>query len=183
MKLHNLLCNMTDFIQKKGVAALGTRLRRLSERLDRDVREIYVAQGVTFEASWFPVIAALHECGPLSVTELADITGVSQPAISQIRKRIEAAGYVQARAAEIDLRRHELSLTNSGRRLVDTLTPVWQAVAEASAALCRDAAPNLLQELDALERQLDAAPMHKRVAKKLNQHAKDKSPLKARRAK
>lgn len=172
---------MTDVIRKMGVAALGTRLRRLSERLDRDVREIYVSRGIAFEASWFPVIAALNERGPLSVGELAEITGVSQPAISQIRKRVEAEGYVRAHVAAVDQRRHELALTEKGMRLISALTPIWEAVAEASAQLCRDAAPNLLAELEAIERFLDDAPMHSRAAEKLDGKSQPKPAAKSRR--
>jgi MarR family transcriptional regulator, organic hydroperoxide resistance regulator len=157
---------MTDLILKKGTAALGTRLRRLSERLDREVREIYAAQGVEFEASWFPVITALNENGALSIGELATMTGVSQPAISQIRKKLEALNYVEARASDADLRRHELTLTPRGRRLIEELTPIWAAIAEASADLCGVAAPHLLNELEAIERQLDASPMPARFAEK-----------------
>lgn len=169
---------MADYIQKKGAAALGTRLRRLSERLDREVREIYLAHGITFETSWFPVISALSERGPLSVGELAEISGVSQPAISQIRKRVEAQGLVRSSAATVDQRRHELALTETGARLIKALAPLWDAIAEASAELCRDAAPNLLAELGALERQLDAASMFIRVSQKLHQSVK---PLKKSR--
>jgi MarR family transcriptional regulator, organic hydroperoxide resistance regulator len=174
---------MTGFINTKGVAALGTRLRRLSERLDRDLREIYAVRGIEFEASWFPVMTALQEHGALSVGELAAMTGVSQPAISQIRKRVEAVGYVKARIASADQRRHELVLTETGKRLVADLTPLWTAVAEASGELCRTAAPNLLTELDAIERALDAVAMPERVTRILNVAKQAKPAPKPRRAK
>jgi hypothetical protein len=42
---------MKDFVTEKGAAAFGTRLRRISERLDRDVRELYRLHGHNFEPS------------------------------------------------------------------------------------------------------------------------------------
>jgi DNA-binding MarR family transcriptional regulator len=117
----------------------------------------------------------------LSVGELAAMTGVSQPAISQIRKRLEAENLVIARVSASDQRRHELALTALGRRLADEAAPIWSAVAAVSAELCRIAAPNLLAELDALERQLDAATMQSRVAAILDKSAQIKPATKGRK--
>src|ERR1700749_3152951 len=60
---------MTDIIREQGTAAFGTRLRRLSERLDRQVQALYRAHDVGFEPRWYPVVTMLHAHGGLSVGE------------------------------------------------------------------------------------------------------------------
>jgi len=154
---------MSDFVIEKGTAAFGTRLRRLSERLDRDVRELYRRHGHDFEPSWFPVFVALAEEGPMSVGGLAGRMGISHAAVSQIRGKLSKAGLVHARADVADHRRQLLQLTARGRALAKRLAPLWAMIARATDEICRERAPRLLQQLEALEAALDERSLLDRV--------------------
>lgn len=154
---------MSDVIRSRGVGAFGTRLRRLSERVDRDVREIYRARGIEFEPSWFPIFTALEELGPLSVGEVAARTGVSHAAVSQIRAKLLAEGLIVVKADAADQRRQMLQVSAKGRTLAAKLRPLWAAVAKATAALCAESAPNILQQLDAIEAALERKGLQARV--------------------
>lgn len=154
---------MSDFIKTRGVGAFGTRLRRLSEQLDRDVREIYRARGIDFEPSWFPLFAALDELGPMSVGEAATHTGVSHAAISQIRGKLRAEGLITVKADAADLRRQMLHMTPKGRALVTRMRPLWRAIAVATEAMCEQSAPNILRDLEAIEAALERNGMQQRV--------------------
>src|ERR1700759_1639015 len=85
---------MTDYVRQKGVAAFGTRLRRLSERLDRQVQALYRAHDSAFQPRWFALVVALRERGVLSVGELAALLGITHAAISQLRGELIKAGLV-----------------------------------------------------------------------------------------
>lgn len=156
---------MRDFVVEKGTAAFGTRLRRLSERMDRDVRELYRLHGVDFEPSWFPVFAALSELGPMSVGDLAARMQISHPAVSQIRVKLAKAGLVRARADAADARRQMLQLTDKGRALAARLRPLWAKLARTTEQMCRENAPALLDQLRALEAALDERSLFDRVSK------------------
>src|SRR5262245_35499547 len=155
---------MRDLAAEKGTAAFGTRLRRLSERLDRDVRALYRAHSIDFEPSWFPVFVALSEAGPMSVGELAERMGITHAAVSQIRGKLIKAGLVRVRADVSDARRQMLQLTERGQALVKRLKPLWAGVAQATDALCKQYAPQLLQQMSALEAALDERSLFERVA-------------------
>jgi MarR family transcriptional regulator, organic hydroperoxide resistance regulator len=156
---------MRDFVVEKGTAAFGTRLRRLSERLDRDVRELYRRHGFSFEPSWFPVFTALSELGPMSVGDLAERMGISHPAVSQIRAKLLKAGLVRVRADAGDQRRQMLQLTEKGKALVEKLRPLWTAITETTEQLCRESAPQLLHQLTKIEAALDDRSLIDRVAR------------------
>src|ERR1700722_1518582 len=97
-----------DYLATHGINALGSRLRRLLERLDRDVAAIYRAANICFEARWFPVFIALHDNGPLTVGALSERLGVTHAAISQVRAALEAEGLIAATQDPADGRRQQL---------------------------------------------------------------------------
>ncbi|HEY4941550.1 MAG TPA: MarR family transcriptional regulator [Rhizomicrobium sp.] len=154
---------MTDYVRQKGAAAFGTRLRRLSERLDRQVQALYREHDVSFQPRWFALVSALREHRVLSVGELAVLLGITHAAISQLRRELIAADIVRARPDPKDARRQLLELSPHGKRMVTKLQPLWQAIASATEALCAEAAPGLLENLDALEAALERESMSKRV--------------------
>jgi len=154
---------MRDYVIDKGSAAFGTRLRRLSERMDRDVRELYRLNDVDFEPSWFPVFVALSDLGPMSVGDLATRMRITHAAVSQIRAKLLKAGLVRVRADTADQRRQMLQLTEKGRALVNRLRPLWAAITQATEQLCRASAPRLLAQLTAIDTALDQRSLLDRV--------------------
>lgn len=150
-------------ILKRGFGALSCRLRRLSERLDRDLRDVYQAHGVYFDPAWFPVMAALSDHGPMSLAEIADCTGLAASSIGAHRGRLVTEGLVQLDQDPRDLRRQRLSLTPKGRAVSVSLEQLWAAIGTAAQALCAETAPDILNDLEVLEKALSRRRMPARV--------------------
>lgn len=146
-----------------GAAAFGTRLRRLSELLDRQVQAIYREQDLGFEPRWFAIVSMLRKESVLSVGELASRLGISHAAISQLRGELIAAGLVRAKADPADRRRQLLELSAAGKRMVTKLDPVWHAIAKATEQMLAQAAPRLLDDLASIETALTEQAMSARV--------------------
>lgn len=158
---------MNDVIRQKGAAAFGTRLRRLSERLDRQVAALYRAHGVGFEPRWFPVVTLLREHGKLSVGELATVIGITHAAVSQVRGELIRQRLVRARADPADRRRQILALTDKGKALCRKLEPLWRAVASATEALAKQEAPGFFDQFGRIEAALERNPMDARAGELL----------------
>lgn len=154
---------MTDYVRLKGAAAFGTRLRRLSERLDRQVQALYREHDSSFQPRWFALVSALREQETLSVGELATQLGITHVAVSQLRGELIEAGLVRAKTDPLDKRRQLLELSAAGKRTALKLAPLWQAIARATEALCAETAPNLLADLAKIEAALDEKSMKDRV--------------------
>ncbi len=155
---------MTDYIRHKGTAAFGTRLRRLSERLDRQVQALYREHDSAFQPRWFAVVVALREHAVLSVGELAALLGITHAAISQLRGELIKAGLVRAKSDPADRRRQLLELSPAGKRNVAKLQPLWAAVAAATDTLCAEIAPDLLDALGRIEDAVEAKSIGARAA-------------------
>jgi MarR family transcriptional regulator, organic hydroperoxide resistance regulator len=162
-----VICNqlrvMGDFVRDMGAAAFGTRLRRVSEMLDRQVQAFYQAHGIRFEPRWFPIVSALRGSGVLSVGELAALLGISHAAISRMRGELIAAGLVRAKADPTDGRRQLLELSAAGTRMMQTMDPVWSAIGHATASLLLGTAPRFLEDLAHIEAALKKNSMTLRV--------------------
>jgi DNA-binding MarR family transcriptional regulator len=148
-----------------GASALGARLRRLSERIDREAAALYVEYGVEFEQRWFGVLNQLVLGGPASVGALAEALGVTHAAVSQTRQALEEVGLVRSEADASDTRRRNLAVTQKGRALMTKLRPVFDALAEASRELDAEAG-EVLQTLNRLEEALDRRSLVERARRR-----------------
>lgn len=143
-------------------AALGARLRRLSDAIDRDASKTYRLVDVDFEQRWFGVLNQIVVNGPMSVNEIADALCITHVSVSQSRQSLEKAGYVTSRPDKNDGRRKEITLTAQGHDLTEKLKPLWQCLERASAEL-NEQAGDLVALIDKAEAALEARTIYERV--------------------
>lgn len=151
---------MEDTVRVLGHLALGTRLRRLGERLQAHTQVILDQAGVPVPASHLPPLLALRRGGAMSVGDLSRALGVTQPGVSRMTAALEAAGLVRSQAAEDDRRARHIALTKAGRRLLEKLDGgTFPSLAAAVRDACDDASGRFLAKLTALEDALDERPL------------------------
>ncbi len=155
-----------DYTARAGGAALGARLRRLSERVDRDLAAFYAHLGVEFEQRWFGVLNLLDLFGPMSIGQLAEALAIRHVSVSQSKDSLEKAGLVAVRLDGKDARRRELHLTPRGRAFVKRMRPVWDALGESARALDAEAG-GVVKVLDALEQALNRDSVSERALRQL----------------
>ena len=156
-----------DLIAAYGSAGVGARLRRLSERIDREARAVYKHAGIEFEQRWVGVLILLIEHRALTVGELAEALRITQPSVSQTLRSMQAAKLVLARTDPRDPRRRIQALTEAGLQLVEKARPVWEALMEAARDLDR-AGIDIVTPLAQIERELDRKSLHERALGYLN---------------
>lgn len=152
---------MTDLKGGHG-AAIGAQLRRLSERIDRDVGRVYAHLGINFEQRWFGILKQIVQNGPMTVGDLAAALRITHVSVSQSLRSLEAAGYIRALPDPKDARRRRQSLTPEGAALVYRLTPLWLAMNHEAEALNREA-DDVAERLDRLDRALDSRSLFDRL--------------------
>lgn len=154
-----------DIVRQLGHLALGTRLKRLGERLQAETTGFIEASGLDLPASWFPLLAALDRTGGLTVGELADAMGVSQPGVTRSVAKLTELGLVGLSAHEsADRRRRSVQLTAAGEELVARARDqVWPHVEAAVVDACDGLEGPLLAQLDELEARLDRMPLDRRA--------------------
>lgn len=151
-----------DYNRALGGAALGARLRRISERMDRDSTRIYAARGLQFEQRWFGILNQIVRNGPMSVGDIAGALRISHASVSQARRSLELADLVQSLSDDADARRRQLTLTPRGAQFVKDLRPLWQALEVAAQQLNAESG-DVVALLDRLEDAMDARSLFDRV--------------------
>ncbi len=153
-----------DFVRELGLLALGSRLRRLSDRFMTAVQEIYRVEQVDFEPRWFPCLRLLADEGPKTVGEAAHALGVSHASVSQCAKAMQKRGLLVFGRDARDDRRRVLSLSDDGRNLVDRLCPLWEDLQDAVREIANEGGVDILTALDGVEHALDHKGLEERVA-------------------
>jgi DNA-binding MarR family transcriptional regulator len=153
-----------DIVEGLGHLALGSRLKRLGERMQADTTRFIEANGLVVPASQFPLLAALDRPGGLTIGELAEAVGVSQPGITRSVARLAELGLITVQSGTSDRRRRSVQLSGRGQDVVETARrSVWPHVERAVAELCRDLDGPLLGQLGEIESRLDHMPLDRRA--------------------
>lgn len=154
-----------DVVDELGYLTLGTRCRRIGERLQSQTQRILDAHDVPIQAAQFPFLAAIDRHGALTVGELAAAVGVTQPGATRALTQLAQDGWVEITSATDDQRRKSITLTRHGKRLIDrSRRELWPVIEAAVQDACRDLAGSLLDQLATLERRLADQALDRRAA-------------------
>jgi len=156
-------CLVEDVVRSLGFLCLGSRFRRIGERLQADTQQIMEEQGVSLQSAQYPFLAAIDRAGPLTIGELAQAVGITQPGATRTVSQLLELGYVDMQASAEDQRRRLVSLTLRGQELIDySKQSVWPRVEQAVHELCGDLSGPILQQLGGIEDGLAEAPLKRR---------------------
>jgi DNA-binding MarR family transcriptional regulator/N-acetylglutamate synthase-like GNAT family acetyltransferase len=106
-----------EFYNKVGKMALGSRLRRLSEKLTEQAGEVYQVYDINMNPKWFPVFYTLARGEDKSIMQIAQEISHSHPSVSTIVKEMVKNGVAQEIANKADGRKNFIRLTDKGQEI------------------------------------------------------------------
>ena len=153
-----------DTLADLGPAFLGSRLKRLSDRLQAEATAVLQAHDLPIQPAQQLLLGALERDGPLTIGALAQRLRISQPTITRTVQGLVDQGLVAVSREARDLRHKTLSLTHEGARVIGAAQRIiWPRVAAAVSELCDGGEQALLDQITALEARLDARSLLDRV--------------------
>ena len=162
-----------DLIKQLGPLAFASRLKRLSERLQKDVSQIYKNQSIEFEARWFPVLFALKGKKSMSVTDIAKTLGLTHPAINQVTGMMTRHDLLSSTRDKNDERRRLLCLTQKGKDTIKTLEPIWEEIKAANKEVIETTGVDFLHNIETIEKELEIESMYERITSRLKKRQLD----------
>jgi DNA-binding MarR family transcriptional regulator len=156
---------MTDYYEEHGVLVLGSRLRRMSERMLAEIAGIYKSKGIEFEPGWFHVLYLLNENKEMSIMEISEKLSMSHPSVIQVSRVMEKNNVVKAFPGKKDKRKRTLKLTTKGKKLLEEIIPIWSEIRTAITDLLNEGEHSkvLLQAITELEVNLNKQALLERI--------------------
>lgn len=159
-----------DLYEQMGQMALGSRLKRLADRMLDNASRIYELYDVTIDPRWFPVFFALSQTESLSTGEIARRIGHSHASVSQIVKEMCRQGFAEKSRDPADGRTNVIRLSATGREVIPKAHRQYRDVNAAVDDLLSEGQHNLLHAVAETERLLAQKSMFERVREKLREH-------------
>lgn len=153
-----------EFFNKVGKVALGSRLRLMTASFTEDAAEIYKLYGVDFNPKWFPVFYTLTEKREITITEIANEIGHSQPSVSKIIQEMTGAGILEEGLKNDDKRKNSVVLTEKGILISEKIKHQLMDIDVAVEGLISEAKHNLWAAIEEWEFLLQQKSLYKRVS-------------------
>ena len=153
-----------DVITEREHLFLGSRLKRLAERMQADVVKVAERAGLEIQPSQYPLLFTLDRQGPQTVGGLSEALGFSQPTVTRAIARLVAMGLVDVSRVHRDQRHKTISLTEAGQHaMARSKLLVFPRVEAAVKEMTHDLSGPLLAQVAALEERLAERPLDQRA--------------------
>ncbi len=154
---------MIDVVAQMGPSFLGSRLKRLGERMQASAASVIADAGLPLQPGHMAILAALRT-ESRTVGQLAEACGTSQPGITRALGQLDKLGMI-ADADCTDQRSRCVELTAAGKAALQTLTgEVWPRVGSAAAQVLERVDGDFLAQLAIIEEELAKASIADRAA-------------------
>lgn len=160
---------MDKFIQFQELA-LASRLKRLSDSFMRDAKKIYKRLYIDFEPSLMPVFKTIADEKEISITEIANVLDISQPAVTQFVNQLKKRELIKVVSNEKDKRKKNITLSTKGISIIEKLRPIWLIIEQQARAITTQEPAAFLEQLSNIERQQKEYSMYNRVMNHLKQN-------------
>lgn len=155
---------MQDILAAMGPSFLGSRLKRLGERMQAGAANVITQAGLPLQPGHMAVLAALR-MGPMTIGQLAQACGTSQPGITRTIAQLTRLGIV-VDAETDDQRSRMVKLSRTGEHAaLRAATEIWPRVGRAAEQLLPGTAADFMQQLAAIEAALADASITQRAAR------------------
>ena len=142
-----------DLLAGFGVGFLGSRLKRLAERMQADAAEVARFLDLPVQPAQMSLLMTIRLHGPIAVGELAERLQLAQPTVTRALGSLEA--FIEARRAPGDARSKSLALTPAGEALlVRVQTELLPRIEPAAAELVQGLSGDFMQNLAKVEARL-----------------------------
>lgn len=153
-----------DLLAGFGVGFLGSRLKRLAERMQADAAEVARSLDLPVQPAQMSLLMTIRLHGPIAVGELAQRLRLAQPTVTRALGTLERDGFVEARRTPGDGRSKRLALTEAGEALmVRVQTELLPRIEPAAAELVEGLSGDFMQGLAKVEARLDEASLLTRI--------------------
>src|SRR6185312_8456392 len=152
-----------DVIADLGELFLGSRLKRLAERMQGGASRFVGEMGLKVQPTHMGLLAALDRA-PMTVGQLVEAVGTSQPGVTRGAGQLMRMGLVETVRSK-DQRQKTLRLTRKGEATMMRIKlQIWPRLDRAVKSITNGLSGGFLEQIAAIETALAATPLEQRAA-------------------
>jgi len=156
-------CSTADVVADLGEAFLGSRLKRLAERMQGGATRFVNSLGLNVQPTHMGLLAALDR-SPMTVGQLVEAVGTSQPGVTRGVGQLISMGLVESESLT-DRRQRALRLSAEGNALMSRVKlEVWPQLEQAVKTITSGLTGSFLEQVTAIESALIEKPLELRAA-------------------
>lgn len=153
---------MKDIVAQMGPAFLGSRLKRLGERMQASAATVIADAGIPLQPGHMAAMASLRTC-PRTIGQLAEASGTSQPGMTRTIGQLRKLGVVEDTDCD-DQRSRMVALTKKGAAMAHRIAnDVWPRVGSAAEEVLDLLEGDFLSQLAIIEQALADASIAERA--------------------
>ena len=107
---------------------LGSRLKRLSDNIMREIQEVYDYFNIDFDPYLFPIIKIIHHKNGVTNSEINFALKLTQPAITQSVNKLLKKELIELIDNPSDKRKKMIHLSKKGKSVVSQMEPIWKVI-------------------------------------------------------
>ena len=138
-----------------GELGLGSRLKRLSEFMMKDIQAVYDHFNIDFDPYLFPIIKIIDNYNGVTNTQIKDSLQLSQPAITQAINKLIKKELISITTDENDARKKIVHLSDKGTATVSQMRPLWTAMETVVKQYTQFTSNSLIEHINTLEAKLE----------------------------
>jgi DNA-binding MarR family transcriptional regulator/GNAT superfamily N-acetyltransferase len=152
-----------DVIEGLSDLFLGSRLKRLAERMQSEVVRVVERAGMNLLPSHYPILISIDQQGPGTIGELTTTLKLTQPSVTRSVSRLIEMGLVEMNRTHRDQRRKTISLTTAGKLALDRSTLlVFPQIEAGVREVLEGLGGSFLNQVGQIEARLDERPLDQR---------------------
>lgn len=155
---------MTDVVRELGYLCLGSRLKRIGERMQANVQSVLDGQSIPVQAAHYPLLATIEKLGPSTIGTLVKSLDASQPGVTRSVANLTEQGLLEIRPNDGDQRHKIVALSRRGHALIrQSELEIWPHIESVLIDLCHGKNESLIDQLTNIEDALLKTPLHQRI--------------------
>lgn len=159
---------MDDFLKALEIEGLTSRLKRLSDTMLYETKDLYKSLDLEIEPNWNLIFRLLQAHQELTIMEISERLQLSHPAVIKIVNKMKKTGYILTYSDKSDKRKQILRLSEKAMVKLRDFESIWE-VQNAEIGKLLSECPHFMEELEKVETKLREQNYKQRILNKLNE--------------
>lgn len=130
---------------------LGSRLKRLSDSLMKEITLVYKKVGIDFDPYLFPVFKTIVDEKKITTSIITKKLKVSQPSVTQSINKLFKKELILYKTDKLDSRKKNIELSIKGKKILKEITPLWTIIDKTIKNLTNEKSNSFIEQVNNLD--------------------------------